>query len=250
MHPVLLPTDAVIEDPDIQSRVKRDEAFAEEYAQDVKAGKNFPPVKVFSDGEKYLLADGFHRLRAHILAGQKFIRAEVCSGTKRDAILYSVSSNAAHGIRRKSGDKTRAVTMLLIDKEWGNWSNNRIAKACNVSHTLVGQIRTAMTSNGFKFDGRRETVNGNIMDTSKIGQALELKKKVKSVFEQIEDRSPAIDEIVDYSPFDPDEVDELDQHISKIREELKAMRQAMRSKRTELSTLEAQRQRLTSVALQ
>ena len=89
MHPVLLPTDAVIADPDIQPRVELDEAFAEEYAQDVKAGKNFPPVKVFFDGEKYLLADGFHRLRAHVLAGQKFIRAEVCSGTNRDAILYS-----------------------------------------------------------------------------------------------------------------------------------------------------------------
>ena len=251
MHTALIPIDAIIVDTEIQPRVKLDDACAEEYAERVRNNVHFPPVTVFTDDDgKYWLADGFHRVRAHELAGRRSIRAIIKNGAKRDAIFFSVGCNAAHGLRRTNMDKRRAVKMLLIDKEWGNWSNNRIAEACGVSHTFVSLVRAEMTINGFKFDVRRETANGNIMDTSQIGKALELKSKFRFVGEQIEEQSLEIDKVVDRSPFDPDEVDELDEKIARVREELKSMRQAMRSKQTELSTLEAQRQRLTSIALQ
>jgi uncharacterized ParB-like nuclease family protein len=61
-------------------------AAAVEYGEELEAGAKFPPVVVFYDGEKYWLADGYHRLAAHATAGKETIAAEVHEGTKRDAI--------------------------------------------------------------------------------------------------------------------------------------------------------------------
>jgi hypothetical protein len=32
------------------------------YAEDLKAGATFPPIRVYHDGAEYHLADGFHRM--------------------------------------------------------------------------------------------------------------------------------------------------------------------------------------------
>jgi uncharacterized ParB-like nuclease family protein len=240
----VLPTDAILAAKEVQSRAVLSDEYSNECAESLKRGEALPPVDVFFDGKAYWLANGFHRLRAHVLAGHRMIRAQIRTGTKRDAILFSVASNRTNGLRRTNEDKRRAVTMVLSDSEWQTWSNNKIAKVCGVSHTFVGNIRDEMTSNGFKFDDRRKTANGNIMDTSRIGKTLERKFKLKSVAEQIEELSPIIDAIVDRTPFDQDEVDEIDAEIAKKREVIKKMRQDLRSEKTELSILEAKRQRL------
>lgn len=53
----------------------------------------------------------------------------------------------AHGLPRTNADKRRAVTMLLEDPEWTQWSDREIAKACSVSNHLVGDVRAALTGN-------------------------------------------------------------------------------------------------------
>lgn len=246
---VILPIDAIIVDPEIQSRASFNEACAQEYADEIKVGKQFTPVTVFFDGERYWLADGFHRYRAYVLAGHQSIRVEIENGSRRDAILFSAGCNATHGLRRDWKDVRHTVTKLLMDKEWGSWSNQKIGETCNVSHTYVSNIRKELTSIGFKFDVRRETANGKVMDTSRIGKTLELKAKFKSANEQIEEQSPIIREIVDNSVFDPDEADELDEKIATVQEELRIMRKALRSKQMELLSLEAKRQCMISIAV-
>jgi hypothetical protein len=42
-------------------------------------------------------------------------------------VLYTVGANATHGLRRSNADKRRAVSMLLDDPEWAQWSNLAIA---------------------------------------------------------------------------------------------------------------------------
>ena len=59
----------------------------------------------------------------------------------RDAILYSVGANAAHGLRRTQEDKRRAVELLLRDDEWSKKSNRWIADACRVDHKTVSKLR-------------------------------------------------------------------------------------------------------------
>jgi ParB-like chromosome segregation protein Spo0J len=115
MQVVLLPVESILADPALQSRAQMNEQCVEEYAESVKAGALFPPVTVFSDGERYWLADGFHRLRAHIIAGHRSIRAVIRFGTRRDAIRHAAGCNAAHGLQRNNRDKRRAVTMMLQD---------------------------------------------------------------------------------------------------------------------------------------
>jgi hypothetical protein len=52
---------------------------------------------------------------------------------QQDALLYSISSNAEHGLPRSNADKRKAVRLLLADAEWGQWSDRESARHCQVS---------------------------------------------------------------------------------------------------------------------
>jgi hypothetical protein len=43
--------------------------------------------------------------------------AEVRTGSRRDAVRYSVGANSVHGLRRTNEDKRREVQTLLADAE-------------------------------------------------------------------------------------------------------------------------------------
>jgi len=124
-----------------QSRAKIDQDVVAEYADLIKSGTIFPPITVFYDGVDYILADGFHRYFANRKAGTPNIEVQLHEGTLRDAILFSFSANHSHGLRRTTADKRKAVTAMLEDIEWQDWSDREIAKHCNVSPMLVGTIR-------------------------------------------------------------------------------------------------------------
>ncbi|MGF1603662.1 MAG: streptomycin biosynthesis regulator [Thermosynechococcaceae cyanobacterium] len=124
-----------------QPRARLDDETIDAYVQGLKEGAIYPPVTIYYDGTDYWLADGFHRVKSNEKAGNTAINAEIISGTKRDAVLFSVGANATHGLRRSNADKRRAVETLLRDEEWQAWSDRAISSQCNVSHTLVSQVR-------------------------------------------------------------------------------------------------------------
>ena len=130
-----------------QTRAALDTDTAAEYAEAMKAGASFPPVVVFHDGSAYWLADGFHRVEAARQAGMMSIKATIEAGSNRDACLYAIGANQAHGLRRTNADKRRAVQALLNDSEWGNWSDREIAKRCGVSHPFVAKLRRPESGN-------------------------------------------------------------------------------------------------------
>jgi hypothetical protein len=117
-----------------------------EYAEAITAGASLPPPTVFHDGADYWLADGFHRYHANKKIGAVSLECEVIEGTQRDAVLYSLSANQAHGLRRSNEDKRKAVMTLLNDAEWVKWSDNQIAKKCGVSPTFVGTVRSSLST--------------------------------------------------------------------------------------------------------
>jgi len=132
-----------------QPRSKIDEAIVAEYTAALRDGATFPAVIVFHDGVDHWLADGFHRYHAHRQISATQILADVRTGTKRDAILYSVSANAAHGLRRTNEDKHRSVVILLEDHEWSTKANSWIAEKAAVNIRTVERIkaeRRAITS--------------------------------------------------------------------------------------------------------
>jgi hypothetical protein len=128
------------------------------------------------------LADGFHRTHAARSAGVEEIAAEIHSGTKRDAILYSVGANADHGKRRTPADKRKAVMTLLTNPDVANdpqtgepWSDNQIAKLCHVSHPFVGKVRRELTCNVSSDQPTKRTYTNKhgttaTMNTSNIGR--------------------------------------------------------------------------------
>jgi hypothetical protein len=129
---------------------------------------------VFYDGKTYRLADGFHRYRAACVAGSKTVLCEVRRGGKRDALLFSVSSNAAHGLRRTNDDKRMAVSKLLKDKVWWKWSDREISRRCHVGHPFVAQLRNELAVTGSSSSERTYTTKHGTkakMKTGKIGKS-------------------------------------------------------------------------------
>lgn len=177
-----IPIEDIRRDGGTQPRARLDESTIQEYTASLGEGIVYPPVTLFYDGEQYWLADGFHRVKAHEEAGRSHINAEVRTGTRREAILYSVGANAAHGLRRSNADKRRAVETLLSDKEWRKWSDREIASRCSVSQTFVGNVRreifgepTDDKDEGVADSGQRLAVRGGktyTVRTQAIGQPI------------------------------------------------------------------------------
>lgn len=125
-----------------QPRAAIDENVVNEYAESLEDGVVFPPIVAFFDGVDTWLADGFHRLLAHVRNGVEKIGVELRSGTKDDAILYSLGANSSHGLRRTNADKRKAVLTALEHPKFSQWPDTKIAKACGVSHTFVAACRS------------------------------------------------------------------------------------------------------------
>lgn len=185
MKIVKIRLDKIKVDGDLQVRDKINEDAVREYAEVIREGGKMPPVTVFFDGKTYHLADGWHRFFAHKQAAFAEIEAEIHDGTRRDAILFALSANDKHGLRRTNADKRRSVLVLLEDFEWSEWNNTKIAEVCGVSATFVDKIRKETNT---PTPATRKVSRDGVeyeMDTSKMG------KKSK---EPKEDPEPVIDE--------------------------------------------------------
>ena len=155
-----------------QPRENINEEIVYEYATAMMEGESFPDVVVFNDGANYWLADGFHRYHASKKLGYLELNAEVKSGTKRDAVLYSVSANSKHGLRRTNADKRKAVLTLLNDEEWSQWSDREIGRQCSVSDRMVNKYRS--TAKYSQIESERKVKRGGqeyTVDTTNIGKS-------------------------------------------------------------------------------
>lgn len=128
-------------DPELQPRTTIDQSTIDEYAEEMNSSETFPPIIIFDDGAKKWLADGWHRYFAAQKAGLEEIDVDLKIGSRRDALLFSISANAKHGLRRSIDDKRRAVLSLLSDPEWAKLSNRELSKLAGVSHAMVNKYR-------------------------------------------------------------------------------------------------------------
>lgn len=124
---------------DTRLRVRAvDEDVARDYADDID---ELPPVTVWLLGELYLLVNGWHRYRAHQLAGATCVRVVVMTGSYQQAMLYVAGADRQVGVRRTRETKRAAVLLVLSTPNGANWSDRDVAKHCGVSHTFVAQLR-------------------------------------------------------------------------------------------------------------
>lgn len=168
-----LKLDQIRIDGGTQPRVAIDQGIVNEYAEQYSTGVDLRPVIVYFDGATYWLADGFHRYWANKKINSDYIFGVVHKGTQRDAILHSVGANATHGLRRTNGDKRKAVLTMLtnslvsLDEEGNPWSDNAIAKRCQVSPHTVASARSGMQMHSC---ATRKGTDGKVYDTSNIGR--------------------------------------------------------------------------------
>jgi hypothetical protein len=133
-------------DEELQPRAAIDRTVLENYVQLLVDGVRFPPIVAFRDTEAKALwlADGFHRWHAHKVLDADGIDVEIIDGSRRDALLYSLSANAKHGLQRGDTDYRRAYEIAcrngLVDSTdseavaallrcSGRWAETLTAKA-------------------------------------------------------------------------------------------------------------------------
>lgn len=148
-----LAIDSIKVDAGTQVRASMDPESVKTYAEALKANAaarpDHDPVVVFrtATGEN-VLASGFHWVAAARLANVPELRVKVEKGTVRDALLYAMGTNEAHGLRLTNADKRHKVKMMLTDAVWGKRSNAWIAAQCKVSDHTVEEVRKAMQPAG------------------------------------------------------------------------------------------------------
>jgi hypothetical protein len=158
---VKVPLDRIATDEKGQTRVKVRPAVVREYAaamaeQIGEGGMRFPPVILFTDGSDfYWLGDGFRRVFAARKAGLSEIAAEVRAGTQRDAVLFGIGANRAHGLPRSNADKRHAVALILADPEWSQWNDREIARRIQISNVLESKMRRSVSVNGLQIEGQK-----------------------------------------------------------------------------------------------
>ena len=93
-------------------------------------GTELPPITIWkcTEDHKLYLVDRFHLVAAAKQVGIDQLPFTEKSGTYREALLFSLSVNATHGLRRSNSDKRKAVMTLLNDSEWSQWSDREIAR--------------------------------------------------------------------------------------------------------------------------
>ena len=124
-----------------QNRVGMNEETVADYAELIKAASPewpFGPLDVFHDGTEYFVADGFHRCLGAASAKRGSVPCNVHKGSAVDALIFGMTANDKHGLRRTREDKRYCVELLLDSGV--KMPQKEIAQKAGVSARLVQMI--------------------------------------------------------------------------------------------------------------
>lgn len=139
-----VPLTSIAFDAGTQVRAAIDPALVSEYAEAMTEGDVFPPVMLFHDGNRYYLADGFHRVMAAQRNGLRDLPAEVRPGTKEDALWFALGANRRNGKRLSETDKRHAITLAL--QVWPDKSAREIAEQIGCHHDYASEVRKQVSA--------------------------------------------------------------------------------------------------------
>lgn len=123
-------------DLSLQTRAGTDAETINTYAEAMADGAHFPEVTVFTDGTRYWLADGFHRVMAAKQNGKATISADVHKGTEDDAVVFGGTANNKQGKRPTRADVQHFLMMVWERREaifGGTPTGGNMAEKCGVS---------------------------------------------------------------------------------------------------------------------
>ena len=142
-----------------QMRVSINQDKVSEYAECMREGDKFPPIKAKFDGTNYWMWAGFHRYFSAQAAGMTTIEVDYTPGTMEDAQDLAYGDNYDHGLPRTKEDKRKSVEDALSKERHKDKSDREIARLCKVSHTLVGAVRNP--------EVRKQQVKNNLKSLEK-----------------------------------------------------------------------------------
>ena len=126
-------------DLSLQTRAGTDAETINTYAEAMADGAHFPEVTVFTDGTRFWLADGFHRVMAAKQNGKATISADVRKGTEDDAVVFGGTANNKQGKRPTRADVQHFLQMVWERREaifGGTPTGGNMAEKCGVSNRM------------------------------------------------------------------------------------------------------------------
>lgn len=170
----MIPLDRIRIDCNTQARVQIDPELVREYADAMRRGECFEPIRVFQETEvsDYVLIDGFHRYEAHKeVYPDLLIAAEVEDGNIEDARWASFGVNAGHGAKRSKEDLHKSIREALLHPYGQGLSNYLIAEHVKTSESTVRRIRDEMKpTTSMTQSTERVGRDGRVIRTAKIGK--------------------------------------------------------------------------------
>jgi hypothetical protein len=159
-------------DESIQARIKLNSPVVILYAQSMREGVEFPPVRVWFDGASYWLSDGFHRVSAAERIGALQVLARVFQGSKDDARWDSLGANVAHGLRRTAADIRLVLERAAVHARGLQLSNSQLARHIGVAESTLRRWREQSSSHDGEDTIRMATRGGNTyaIETKRIGK--------------------------------------------------------------------------------
>jgi hypothetical protein len=111
----LVKIDELTFDSSLYPRMKMSWLTAYQYAQAMRAGAVFPPITVgLLEGKRYVL-DGWHRIEAKRLLGEKYISAVLKKfNSKGEMFAEAVRLNSTHGRPLTIQEKVRIIDQLKL----------------------------------------------------------------------------------------------------------------------------------------
>lgn len=113
MKTVTVRLDDLVMDPTLQVRRATDRGTVKQYADAMRAGRVFPPIKVANVGGACHLVGGWHRVEAARTAGLKELEAVVIDAPKEALRWLAAEDNMTHGLPLKRSE-ARAVFRAYV----------------------------------------------------------------------------------------------------------------------------------------
>ncbi len=120
-----------------------DDKTVDRYTDALKDGGELPRILIFEDFDpatgtsERRLADGQHRLAAHVKAGRTHIEAEIRQGNRRDAMLAMAASNNGLLLTNKQKHELAYMMVGLCP----DWTDNRIRTHTGLSIKVISDER-------------------------------------------------------------------------------------------------------------
>ena len=101
----------------VQVRTTTSHEAVERYREAFESGAVLPPMVVFQEPntERYVVADGHHRLKGLKAAEIDNVDVEIKEGDETDALEYALSANSEHGLPRTKADIRNGVRLLMAN---------------------------------------------------------------------------------------------------------------------------------------